>query len=64
MVTQFIACEQAHLRVMRTSDKDQSDPVGRSLVSLFELSAPLDFALVATPRKLVLQCKPAFRLCS
>ena len=28
----WLACEQAHLRVTRASDEEQSDPAGRSLV--------------------------------
>ena len=35
-----VACEQAHLRVTRASDEEQSDPAGRSLVKRCQESEP------------------------
>ena len=52
----LIACEQAHLRVTRASNEEQSDPAGRSLVKRCQES---DFLL--SPRAIVLQFSPALQ---
>ena len=53
-----VPCEQAHLKVARESDEEQSVPAGRSRLT----ASPLDLALAATPRAVVLQFSPALQL--